>query len=244
MKQDLEKVNSSASDSRRKFLIRGGKMGVGLPLMSSFFSRSAMGAGTCFTASTAHSLAPSTARQPENCIASGRSPGYYKSHVEPKAGDEWNLGWPKYSTVAVYSGAENKIPMTDGSPEPNGLKGSGMITKEAQDWFEGRLANAVPLQSITPLTLLGEINCFSGSGLASLPIMEVLWQHEGTKEFIGIATYFNVVHVLNNPGLNYPIDYDFACELIEAMIAGDDDDYNLPSFAHGSIKDFLDALYV
>lgn len=231
----------ATADSRRKFLIRGGKLGVGLPLMSSFFSRSAMGTGTCFTASAAHSLAPSTARTPDTCQQSGRSPGYYKIHVLEKAGDLWNLGWPKYGDAFFDCGAENGIPMKNGSTVP-GLD-KGRLTKAAKKWFSGDLKNAMSVSSVTPISLLGDISCFSSSAYSNMPIMEVLWQQPGSPEFIAIATYFNVVHLQHYPSLGYPIDYDFACELIAAMFEGRDDEYNLPSFAGGSIKTFLDSLY-
>lgn len=228
-------------DSRRKFLIRGGKLGVGLPLMSSFFSRSAMGAGTCFTASTAHSLAPSTARAPDTCLQSGRSPGYYKTHVLEKSGDVWNLGWPKYGDAFFACGAENGIPMRTRSTVVG--VDNGMLTNDAKKWFSGTLRGSMSVSSVTPVSLLGDISCFSGSAYSSMPIMEVLWQYPGSPEFIAIATYFNVVHLQHYPSLDYPIDYDFACELIAAMFAGRDGEYNLPSFAGGSIKTFLDSLY-
>ncbi|MFO6424946.1 hypothetical protein [Motilimonas sp. KMU-193] len=233
----------AAQDSRRKFLIRGSKLGVGLPLVSSFFSRSAMGAGTCYTASAAHSLAPSTAREPESCIASGRSPGYYKVHVGAKVGDEWNLGWPAYGDAHYYCGAENGIPRYD-KPSLEGINDRGLLTNNGKSWFQGTLNGAMPVVSVSPVTLLGEISCFASSPYSNMPIMEVLWQKPGSEEFIGIATYFNIVHLAHHPELTYPIDFAFGCELIEAMLEGRDDDYNLPSFANGSIKTFLDSLYV
>lgn len=244
-------------DSRRKFLVNTTKIGAGLPLMASFFSRSAMGGtGTCYTASAAQSITPSAQQFNTSCIASGRSPGYYKTHVLAKPGDHWNLGWPQYSGASVASwssvslnqhnyltGAEQGIPKIDGGIL-KGINNKGKLTKQAKDWFKGNLTGVKTPRSVTGVTLLGSIPCFQSSPYADWPIMEVLWRKPGSEEFIAIATYFNVVHALHDSSLEYPIDYDFACELITAMLEGRDDEFHLPNFAGGSIKAFLDSLYV
>ncbi|RJG49478.1 hypothetical protein [Motilimonas pumila] len=244
-------------DSRRKFLVNTTKIGAGLPLMASFFSRSAMGGtGTCYTASAAQSITPSAQQFNTSCIASGRSPGYYKTHVLPNSGGHWNLGWPQYSGASIaswsgvsfnqhkyLSGAEQGIPRIDGGTF-KGINKNGKLTKNAKNWFKGTLQGVKAPNAVTEITLLGSIPCFQSSALSELSVMEVLWRHPGSDEFIAIATYFNTVHALHDSSLEYPIDYNFACELITAMLEGRDDEYHLPNFSGGSIKVFLDSLYV
>ena len=198
--------------SRRQFNRRA--VQAGTVVAATLSARSALGA-ECWSGQMSGNMSG-----PVQYCVGGRSPGYYKSNVEPHGG---NPGWPTstHMGASIEHGAANVL-------------GNGTISRADKE----RFSDPNPAAPV-PGTKFGAIFSSAEDPIASMTLMQVLWQKSGSFEFHAVAMYFNSLNFSS-----YMFKPAVAHSIINSILAtGSYIDQNGHSWSADEMKTLVDQSY-
>ncbi len=198
--------------SRRQFNRRA--VQAGTVVAATLSARSALGA-ECWSGQMSGNMSG-----PVQYCVGGLSPGYYKSNVEPHGGDP---GWPNNT----HLGASIEHGAAD-------VRRNGTISQ-----IDKRRFSDTDPTSPVPGTKFGAIFTSAPDPVASMTLMQVLWQKSGSFEFHAIAMYFNSLNFSS-----YMFKPAVAMGIINSILAtGNYIDQNGHAWSAEEMKTLVDQSY-